>query len=64
MKHSTRNCSRGLGLVAYRRRLFGKGNTRSRQCGDALEMTYFEWLFLHPIENPRPALMPVRVRAR
>jgi hypothetical protein len=27
-------------------------------------MTYFEWLFLHPIENPRPALLPVRVRAR
>jgi hypothetical protein len=62
MKNSNQNCSRGIGLVAYRRGLFGKGHGRSRQCRDAFDTTYFEWLFLHPIEKPRPALVPVRAR--
>jgi hypothetical protein len=64
MKNSNRNCSRGIGLVASPRGLFGKGHYRSRQCRDTLDMTYFEWLFLHPVEHLRPVLMPVRVRAR
>jgi hypothetical protein len=77
MKCSNPNCSRGIGLVAYRRGLFGKGRYCSRQCRDTFAAvrpkypqqernatTYFEWLFLQPIENPRPVLMPVRARAR
>lgn len=64
MKYSNPDCSRGTGLVAYRRGLFGKGHYRSGQSRDTFDTTYFEWLFLHPIDNPRPVLMPVRVRAR
>jgi len=77
MKCSNPNCSHGLGLVAYRRGLFGKGRYCSRQCRDTCVptqpkrpqpepngMTYFEWLFLQPIENPRPVLVPVRARVR
>jgi hypothetical protein len=77
MKCSKPNCSHGIGLVAYRRGLIGKGRYCSRQCRDTVvarqpkrpqqernSTTYFEWLFLQPIENPRPVLMPVRVRAR
>jgi hypothetical protein len=77
MKCSNPDCRRGIGLVAYRRGLFGKGRYCSRQCRDTFvpaqrkhpqqeqnATTYFEWLFLHPIENPRPVLMPVRARVR
>ena len=77
MKCSNPHCSHGLGLVTYRRGVFGKGRYCSRQCRDTFvaeqptrrqqernAATYFEWLFLHPIENPRPLLVPVRVRVR
>jgi hypothetical protein len=77
MKCSNPNCSRGIGLIAHRRGLFGKGLYCSKQCRDTYvvkqatrpqqdqnAMTYFEWLFAHPIENPRPVLVPVRARAR
>ncbi|HEX3502676.1 MAG TPA: hypothetical protein VHU22_04710 [Xanthobacteraceae bacterium] len=77
MKCSNPNCSRGIGLVAYRRGLFGKQRYCSKQCRDTFvaarpkhpqqdrnATTYFEWLFLQPIENPRPVLMPVRGRVR
>ena len=77
MKCSNPDCNRGIGLVAYRRGLFGKGRYCSRQCRDTFVptqpkrpqpepngMTYFEWLFLQPIENPRPVLVPVRARVR
>jgi hypothetical protein len=76
MKCSNPNCSHGIGLVAYRRGLFGKGLYCSKQCRDTLvrqpqrqhqdhdATTYFEWLFSHPIEHPRPALLPVPARTR
>ena len=77
MRCANPHCNREIGLVAYRRGLFGKGRYCSRQCRNTLVVeepkrlqqernsaTYFEWLFLQPIENPRPVLMPVRVRAR
>jgi hypothetical protein len=64
MKRSNPDCDRGIGLVARQRGLFGRGRGRSQQCSNAFDMTYFEWLFLHPIEHPRPVLMPVRLRAR
>ncbi len=79
MKCSNPNCNHGLGLVSYRRGLFGKGRYCSRRCRDTFVFvterperpqqernatTYFEWLFLQPIENPRPMLVPVRARAR
>ena len=79
MKCSNPNCNHGIGLVSYRRGLFGKGRYCSRRCRRQLcvvteqpkqpqqernATTYFEWLFLQPIENPRPMLVPVRARAR
>jgi len=79
MKCSNPNCNRGIGLVAYRRRWFGRQSYCSRQCRDNFvaerpkqsqhegrATTYFEWLFLQPIEKPQPKLMPavVRIRAR
>ena len=77
MKCSNPNCSRGIGLIAHRRGLFGKGLYCSKQCRDTFVVkqpkwphheqnatTYFEWLFSHPIENPRPVLVPVRARTR
>jgi hypothetical protein len=77
MKCSNPNCSHGIGLVSHRRGLFGKGRYCSRQCRDTFvaaqpqrrqpernAATYFEWLFLQPIENPRPVLLPARARVR
>ncbi len=76
MKCANPNCSRGIGLVAHRRGLSGKGLYCSKRCRDTLirqshrplqdpnDTTYFEWLFSHPIANPRPVLMPIQVRAR
>jgi hypothetical protein len=77
MKCSNPDCSHGIGLVAHRRGLFGKGLYCSKLCRDATAArqpkrphqernatTYFEWLFLHQVENPRPALVPVRARTR
>jgi len=70
-------CNHGIGLAAYRRGWFGKRRYCSKQCRDLSvtaavkrlrqersAMTYFEWLFSQPIENPRPKLIPIRVRAR
>ena len=82
MKCSNPNCSRGIGLIAHRRGLFGKALYCSKQCRDTFvarqpkglqskrpqqdqnATTYFEWLLSHPIENPRPVLVPVRARTR
>ena len=63
MKCSNPDCNRGIGLVSYRRGLFGKQRYCSRNCRDAFPadltkqsrqdsraMTYFEWLFSQPIE--------------
>jgi len=70
MKCSNPNCNRGIGLVAYRRGWFGTRSYCSRQCRDSFvaqegsATTYFEWLFLQPIEKPQPKLMPAVVRVR
>ena len=77
MKCSNPNCNHGIGLVSYRRGLFGKGRYCSKRCRDPFVVgaeqpkrrqrnapSYFEWLFLQPIENPRPLLVPVRARTR
>jgi hypothetical protein len=74
MKCSNPDCNRGIGLVAYRRSSFSKRHYCSRRCRDAcvtdaperqqkrVPKTYFEWLFLQPIEYPQ--LKPVIVRAK
>jgi hypothetical protein len=79
MKCSNPDCNRNIGLVSHRRGWFGKRRYCSRQCRDVFvaerprksrqersATTYFEWLFLQPIENPqlKPTPAIVRVRAR
>lgn len=79
MKCSNPECNHDIGLLAHRRGWFGRRRYCSRRCRDAFagdrpkqsqqertEATYFEWLFLQPVEKPRPKLTPavVRVRAR
>jgi hypothetical protein len=62
MKCSNPDCSRGIGLVRYRRGRLSKRSYCSKNCRDAFvadlpiqsqqersAMTYFEWLFLQPI---------------
>lgn len=78
MKCSNPDCSRGIGLVRYRRGWFSKRSYCSKNCRDAVvadlpkqsqqersAMTYFEWLFLQPIENPQQKWMPgiIRIKA-
>jgi hypothetical protein len=75
MKCSNPDCKRGIGLVAYRRGWFSKGRYCSKRCRDAFVAdapklqqegsltTYFEWLFLQPIENPQLKLKPALIRA-
>jgi hypothetical protein len=71
------DCNHGIGLVAYRRGWSSKRRYCSKPCCDSSvaagakrsrqersAMTYFEWVFSQPIENPQPKLIPVRVRAR
>jgi hypothetical protein len=69
MKCSNPDCNRCIGLVHYRR-WFSKRRYCSRQCRDEAvpraptvlqeqrnTNTYFEWLFLQPIEpKPIPAV--------
>jgi hypothetical protein len=76
MKCSNLACNRGIGLVAYRRGWFTKRRYCSKHCRDAFaadapklqqkrnEMTYFEWLFLQPIENPQLKLKPAVIRTK
>ena len=77
MKCSNPECNRGICLVAHRRGWLDKRHYCSRQCRDTFvaerpkqsqpergATTYFEWLFLQPIENPQPMPAVVRVRAR
>ena len=76
MKCSNPECNRGIGLVAYRRAWFSKRRYCSKPCRDAFVAdaqqqarsvpTYFEWLFLQPIENPqlKLKLAVVRTKAR
>ena len=76
MKCSNPDCNCSIGLVAYRRGWFSKRRYCSKRCRDAFvadaptlqqkrnEMTYFEWLFLQPIENPQLKLNPAVVRTK
>jgi hypothetical protein len=67
MRCSNPHCDRGIGLVARRRGWFDKRRCCSKECRDTFAakrlkmsqqewsaVTYVEWLFLQPIENPRP----------
>jgi hypothetical protein len=76
MKCAHPDCNRGIGLISYRRGWFGRGRRYcSRGCRDALvterqkrprqgrsPATYFEWLFLQPIERAQPKLVPAVIR--
>jgi hypothetical protein len=76
MKCANPNCNRGIGLITYRRFWSSKRRYCSKQCCESpvapakrsqqeqRAMTYLEWLFSQPIENPRPKLIPIRVRPR
>jgi len=76
MKCSNPDCNRGIGLVSYRRSWFGKRPYCSKRCRDALvahqpetqqrsnDATYFEWLFLQPIQHPQLKPVPIRARIR
>jgi hypothetical protein len=79
MKCSNPDCSRSIGLVAYRRGWFRQRRYCSRNCRDAFAnhlpkrsqqersvATYFEWLFLQPIGNRQQKLKPavIRIKAR
>ena len=79
MKCANHNCNRGIGLISYRRGWFGKRLYCCRECRDTFvtappegshrergDTTYFEWLFLQPIDAAKPKPVPalVRVRAR
>ena len=76
MKCSNPACNRGIGLVAYRRGWFRKWRYCSKYCRDAFVAdapplqqkrsvtTYFDWLFLQPIENQQLKLKPAVIRAK
>ena len=74
MKCSNPDCNRDIGLVTYRRGWFNKRRYCSKHCRDAFVAqklqqkqgvsTYFEWLFLQPVENPRLKLKPAVIRTR
>jgi len=77
MKCSNPDCNRGIGLVSHWRGWSSKRRYCSRQCRDTLvterpkqsqyercATTYFEWLYLQPIEKLQPKLMPAVVRVR
>ena len=76
MKCSNPDCNRGVGLVAHRRGWFSKRRYCSKLCRNAFVAdapklqqrrsvpTYFKWLFLQPIENPRLRLKAAVVRTK
>jgi hypothetical protein len=74
MKCANPDCNRDIGLVAYRRGWFSKRRYCLKHCHDAFVpqklqqkrsvSTYFEWLFLQPIENPRLKLKPAVIRTK
>jgi hypothetical protein len=75
MKCSNPACKRGIGLVAYRRGWFSKRRYCSKDCRDAFVAdvpklqqegsvtTYFDRLFLQPIENPQLKAAVIRAKA-
>jgi hypothetical protein len=77
MKCGNPECNRDIGLVHYRRGWFNKRRYCSKNCRDAFvvdlakqseqersAMTYVEWLFLQPIQNPEEKFIPAVTRAR
>jgi hypothetical protein len=73
MKCSNPHCNRGIGLVAHRRGWFDKRRYCSKECRNTFVaqrpkisqqersvMTYVEWLFLQPVENPRSQSRPAK----
>jgi len=72
MKCSNPACNRGIGLVVHRRGWVSKRRYCSQLClADAPKLqqrrsvpTYFEWLFLQPIENPQLRLKAAVVRTK
>jgi hypothetical protein len=76
MKCANPTCNHSIGLVSYRRGLFGQRPYCSRACRDHVTVelplpkseratTYFEWLFMQPVTlQPRLAVAAVRVRVR
>jgi hypothetical protein len=78
MKCSNPHCSRGIGLVAYRRSLFNKRRYCSKHCRDVFVVndpklqqkpsvtTHFEWLYLQPIDTKlklKPAVIRTMARS-
>jgi hypothetical protein len=78
MKCANPECNRSIGLVHYRR-WFSNRRYCSKNCQDVFvadlakqpeqersALTYVEWLFLQPIQNPQKKFIPaaIRVRAR
>jgi hypothetical protein len=74
MKCANPDCNRRTGLVHYRR-WFSKRRYCSRRCRDDVmsrvprrlqeernATTYFEWLFLQPIENDQFNRVPAVIR--
>ena len=74
MKCANPECFREIGPVAYRRGWFSKRRYCSKHCRDAFvpqkrqqkqgASSYFEWLFLQPIEYQRLKLNPAVIRTR
>jgi hypothetical protein len=78
MKCSNPDCTRGIGLVHYRRGWFSKRRYCSKKCRDAVVVidrpgqsrlgqnptTYFDWLFGQPGLHARPKLAPAATRTR
>ena len=74
MKCANPECDREIALIAYQRGWFGKRRYCSKHCRDAFvpqkrqqkqgASSYFEWLFLQPIEYPRLKLKPAVIRTR
>jgi hypothetical protein len=76
MKCSNPDCNRSIGLVAHRRGWFSKRRYCSKLCRNAFVVdapklrqmssvtTYFEWLFLQPIEHPQLRLKAAVIRTK
>jgi hypothetical protein len=72
MKCANPDCNREI--FAYRRGWLSKRRYCSKHCRDAFvpqklqqkqgASTYFEWLFLQTIENPRLKMKPAVIRTR
>jgi hypothetical protein len=78
MKCSNLECTRSFGLVAHRRGWFDNRRYCSKQCRDTFAAerprqsqkerwgtSYFEWLFVQPIEMAqlKPAVVRLRTRS-